>query len=199
LLIDAGANVECTPEYLLQFAYMGSFYVEGALGIANPRVGLLNNGAEDTKGGEARLAAYELLSKAEGINFIGNVEGRDPLLGVCDVVVTDGFSGNVFLKASEGAAMFIMGELKSALTQNIKSKVAAALLMRRLKIIKEKFNPDSIGGTIMLGIKRPVIKAHGSSGSAAIVSAVSQAVTAVDARVAEKLAEAMPRLTVSEE
>jgi glycerol-3-phosphate acyltransferase PlsX len=196
LVIDAGANVECTAEQLLQFAFMGSFYAEGALGIKNPRVGLLNNGTEETKGDPLRLETYALLAeagKAGKINFIGNVEGRDPMLGACDVVVCDGFTGNVFLKASEGAALFVMRELKQVLFKNKKSKLASLLVRKGLNLLRNRANPDAVGGTIMLGISKPVVKAHGSSNADAIVSAITQSIRAVNAGVAERLAEHFSR------
>jgi len=192
VLIDSGANVECTAEMLLQFAYMGSIYAETALGKTNPRVALLNNGSEDTKGDPLRLETYKLLKKAGEsgtLNFIGNVEGRDPMLGGCDVAVTDGYSGNIYLKASEGAALFVMKKLKSAVTSSVPTKFAALLMRSKLKELKNMANPDTVGGTVMLGISKPVIKAHGGSGSEAIVSAIRHAVKIAEANISDKLSE----------
>ncbi|MDR0916129.1 MAG: phosphate acyltransferase PlsX [Oscillospiraceae bacterium] len=201
LIIDSGANVECTPEMLLQFAYMGMFYAQGVLGKANPRIGLLSNGTEDTKGGALRLETHKLLREAHNagaMNFIGNVEANDPILGRCDVVVCDGFSGNILLKASEGAATFVMNQLKLVFFKNKKSKLAALLIRRNLKSLRSLMNPDTVGGTVMLGIAKPVVKAHGSSKADAIFSAVKQAIAAVTANVAEKLADNMAHLVVAD-
>jgi glycerol-3-phosphate acyltransferase PlsX len=202
LLIDSGANVECTPEYLLQFAYMGSYYAESAMGIAKPRVGLLNNGAEDTKGGDLQLRTYALLERARAggeLNFIGNVEARDPMLGGCDVVVCDGFSGNVLLKASEGAAGYLLSELKAVFMKNALTKLAGFLIRGGLRELRRRADPDAVGGTVMLGIAKPVIKAHGSSNAAAICSAIARAKAAVTARVAEKLQENIEKIKLGDE
>ncbi|MDR0838698.1 MAG: phosphate acyltransferase PlsX [Oscillospiraceae bacterium] len=202
VIIDCGANVECTPEYLLQFAYMGSYYAESALDIANPRVALLNNGTESTKGTPLQLETYTLLQKAaaEGaINFTGNVEGSGTLTGGCDIVVCDGFSGNILLKTIEGAASFIMSEFKGVFYKNAVTKVSARLVQNGLRKLKNKLNADAIGGTIMLGISKPVVKAHGSSGANAISGAILQAKCAAEAKVAEKLHENVARMKISAE
>jgi len=187
LLIDCGANVECTPEYLLQFAYMGSFYAERMMGCEKPRVALLNVGAEDAKGGELQKETFALLKKAsdEGrINFIGNAEGSDLLTGKMDVLVTDGFSGNVMLKTVEGAAKFMFKQLKGVFYASAKNKLAALAVKKDLKGMKAMLDPSEVGGTAMLGISKPVIKAHGSSDDRAIYNAVRQAVACVKADVA---------------
>jgi len=188
--VDSGANLDCTPEMLAQFAYMGSVYSESVLGIQNPRVGLLNNGAEDTKGTQLQKDTYIIL-KADGdagkINFIGNVEGRDPILGGCEVVVCDGYSGNIFLKASEGTALFVMKNLKAALLSSALTKIAALIIKPKLNKLREMMNPDAIGGTVILGISKPVVKAHGSSNADAIAGAVNRAIAAVKADFAAKL------------
>ena len=187
LLIDCGANVECTPEYLLQFAYMGSFYAERMMGCEKPRVALLNVGAEDTKGGELQKETFALLKKAsdEGrINFIGNAEGSDLLTGKMDVLVTDGFSGNVMLKTVEGAAKFLFGQLKGVFYGSLKNKLAALAIKKDLGGMKAMLDPSEVGGTAMLGISKPVIKAHGSSDDRAIYNAVRQAIACVRADVA---------------
>jgi len=199
ILIDCGANAECTPEYLLQFAYMGSFYAEGALKTSKPRVGLLNNGTEKTKGTPLQLETYDLLEKAnkEGrLNFIGNIEAKDAMKGACDVVVCDGFTGNVLLKALEGMAWLIMSELKILYTKNIFTKLSALMMKKHIGGLKAKMNPDTIGGTVMLGISKPVIKAHGSSTAAAICSAVYQASSAAKADVASRLLENMSLMKI---
>ena len=186
LLIDCGANVECTPEYLLQFAFMGSFYARSVLGISRPRVGLLNNGTEDTKGTELCKAAYALL-KAAGeagrIDFIGNVEGSDMFSGRADVIVADGFSGNIMLKTAEGTIKFLMGNLKTVLTASAKNKLGAALIKNDLSELKRTLDVKEVGGTPFLGIRKPVVKAHGNSGAKAISSAVRRAIDFVNAGV----------------
>lgn len=186
MLIDCGANVECTAEYLLQFAYMGSFYAKKIMGCDSPRVGLLNVGTEDTKGGALQHQAFALLKKAgeEGrINFIGNVEGTDVFAGKADVVVTDGFTGNVLLKGTEGAIKYIMKQLKGVFYKNTKNKLAAAVLKKDLGIMKKSMDVNEVGGTALVGISRPVIKAHGSSNAASIFAAVRQAVAFVNAGI----------------
>ena len=191
MLIDCGANVECTPQYLLQFAYMGACYAEFVRGIKSPRIGLLNNGTEKTKGTSLQIETYELLDEARTagkLNFIGNVEAKDVMHGVCDVVVCDGYSGNVLLKATEGAASFVMKEIKKTLTSNLKTKLAAMLVRKEVYDLKERMSADKIGGTALLGISKPVIKAHGSSNAAAIKSAIRQAIAAANSNMAEILA-----------
>ncbi len=187
LLIDCGANVECTPEYLLQFAYMGSFYMERLVGVAKPRVALLNVGTEDTKGGELQKAAFALL-KAAGdagrINFVGNAEGSDLFTGKMDVLVADGFAGNVMLKTVEGAAKFMFGQLKGILYGSTKNKLAALAIKKDLYGMKAMLDPSEMGGTAMLGISKPVIKAHGSSDDRAIFNAIRQAIACAEADVA---------------
>ena len=178
VLIDCGANAECTVEYLLQFAYLGSFYASRVLGIEKPRVGLLNIGAEPSKGDTLRQEAWKALTavgEAGRFNFIGNIEAKDAVKGGCDVIVSDGFSGNVMLKTIEGVASFLGKEIKKMFLQSLKTKVAALLVKDGLKSFKEQMDPDKIGGTAFLGISRPVIMAHGSSGAAALENAVYQA------------------------
>lgn len=190
LLLDSGANAECTPEYLLQFAYMGSFYMEKVMGVKNPRVGLVNNGAEDTKGDTLRKETYQMLQQAavEGrINFVGNVEGSDVPKGACDVAVTDGFTGNVMLKTVEGVAGFLMGELKNMFLQSTRTKLAYLLLKPAMGGLKKLLSANEIGGAPFLGISKPVFKAHGSSDARAIRSAVKQAMAYVDADVVDEI------------
>ncbi len=178
VLIDCGANAECTVEYLLQFAYLGSFYASRVLGIEKPRVGLLNIGAEPSKGDTLRQEAWKALTaagEAGRLHFIGNIEAKDAVKGGCDVIVSDGFAGNVMLKTIEGVASFLGKEIKKMFLQSLKTKVAALLVKDGLKSFKEQMDPDKIGGTAFLGISRPVIKAHGSSGAAALENAVYQA------------------------
>ncbi len=190
VLVDCGANAECTVEYLVQFAYLGSFYAEKALGIERPRVGLLNIGTEDSKGDTLRQETYRVLREAgDGghLNFIGNIEAKEAIKGGCDVVVTDGFSGNVMLKTIEGVGSFMGKELKKMFLSSIKTKIAALLVKGGLGAFKERLDPDTIGGTPFLGLRKPVIKAHGSSGARAIENAVYQAVTAAEADLAGQI------------
>ena len=190
VLIDSGANAECSPEFLLQFGCMGSFYAKTAFGLAEPRVGLLNNGAEDSKGDPLHKEAYGLLKEAGDkgiIRFIGNVEARDAMLGVCDVLVADGFSGNIFLKGVEGTAMFVGSLLKQTLTKNFKTKLGALLLKKDLKEMAATLDYKKVGGTALLGITKPVIKAHGSADAETLVSAVRQAVAAVESGICDSI------------
>ncbi|MBR0161487.1 MAG: phosphate acyltransferase PlsX [Oscillospiraceae bacterium] len=178
MLIDCGANVECTAEYLLQFAYMGSFYAQKLMGVEVPRVGLLNVGTEDTKGGELQHRAFELLSQAnaEGrICFVGNVEGTGVFSGEADVVVTDGFTGNVLLKTTEGVIKYMMKALKNVFYASTMNKLAAAVLKSDLAQMKKSMDVNEVGGTALIGISKPVIKAHGSSNEASFFSAIRQA------------------------
>ena len=196
ILIDCGANSECTSEYLLQFAYMGSFYAQDVLKIKSPRVGLLNNGVESTKGTPLQHETYELLTKSN-LNFIGNVEAKDAMKGACDVLVCDGFTGNVFLKTVEGAASLILSELKNVYMSNILTKLSAVMIKKQLSGLKNKLNPDSVGGTALLGISKPVIKAHGSSGAKAIQNAIMQAVREADSDIAARFSENIEHMKVS--
>lgn len=187
-LMDEGANVACRPEMLLQFGIMASVYTENVLGINNPRVGLLNIGTEDTKGGELQLDAYRLLSQSS-LNFIGNVEARDLMNGVCDVVITDGFTGNVLLKSVEGTASALMKMLKSVFKSGFVSKLAALLVMPGLKKMKKTMDYKEIGGAPIIGVQKPVFKAHGNSDAEAFKSAIGLAVRSVDNGMIEKLTE----------
>jgi len=201
VLIDCGANTECTPEYLLQFAYMGSFYAESALKTLSPRVALLNNGAESTKGTTLQLETYKLLAEAgaqERLNFIGNIEAKEAMLGACDVLVCDGFTGNILLKAVEGTAMLVMSELKDLFMINGLTKLSALMVKKHFRGLKAKLNPDKIGGTALLGISKPVIKAHGSSKATAICSAIDQAIRAAGSDVAARLQENINSMKVGE-
>lgn len=173
LLLDVGANADAKPEHLLQYALMGSIYSEKARGIKNPRVGLLNIGTEEKKGNELTKNTYSLLKEAD-INFIGNVEARDLLNGAADVVVTDGFTGNMVLKTIEGTAMSVFKMLKETLMSSVKTKLAAAVLKPDLATIKGKMDYTEYGGAGLFGLKAPVIKAHGSSDANAIYNSIRQ-------------------------
>ena len=197
VICDCGANAECTPEFLLQFGLVGSLFAKKNLGVANPKIGLLNIGTEDSKGTPLQKEAYVMLRKAHErglINFVGNVESRDVPLGAVDVVVCDGFSGNVLLKGIEGTAMF-MGSLMSRMfKKNILSKIAALLVMKDIKAFKKMLDYREIGGTQFLGIKKPVIKAHGSSDALAFRNAVRQAEEAAKADFSAELEEQLAKM-----
>ena len=178
ILCDCGANAQCTAEYLLQFAYLGSFYAQRVCGVEKPRVGLLNIGAEEEKGDDLRHEAYALLQEAADqgrIHFIGNVESNDAMMGAADVIVADGFTGNIMLKTMEGTAKFLLRELKKTMTASTKNTLAAGMLKGDLMEMKKLLDPSEVGGTAFLGISRPVFKAHGSSDARAITNAVLRA------------------------
>jgi phosphate acyltransferase len=196
LLLDVGANVDAKPEHLLQYAIMGSIYCNKVRGIEQPRVGLLNIGTEEKKGNELTKQTFELL-KNSNLHFVGNVEARDLLDGVADVVVTDGFTGNMVLKTIEGTAMSVFKMLKGALTSNLKSKLAAAVLKPDLRELKNKMDYSEYGGAGLFGLKAPVIKAHGSSDSQALFSAIKQAVIMVEQDVTPLIKEAIEKSKVT--
>ena len=178
LLCDCGANAECTPEYLLQFAYLGNYYARRVLGVERPRVALLNIGAESEKGDHLRQEAYALLTaagEAGRLNFVGNLEAGDAMLGGADVLVADGFTGNVMLKSLEGTAKFLLKELKKVFLSSGKNKLAAWLIKGDLAEMKKLLDPSEVGGTPFLGISKPVIKAHGSSDARAVRNAILRA------------------------
>jgi phosphate acyltransferase len=184
LLLDVGANVDARPEHLLQYAIMGSIYSEKVRGIAKPRVGLLNIGTEEKKGTDLTKHAFELLKNAN-VNFVGNVEARDLLDGVADVVVTDGFTGNMVLKTVEGTALSMFKMLKTTLMSSFKSKLAAAVLKPEFKVLKNTLDYSEYGGAGLFGLKAPVIKAHGSSNGQAIFSAIRQTRNMVEKNVVD--------------
>lgn len=182
ILMDGGANVDCRPEMLMQFGIMGSCYMEKVMGISSPKVGLLNVGAEDTKGREIDKEAYKLLQNAP-VDFYGNLEARDLPKGVCQVAVSDGFTGNIALKLYEGMGSFFAGELKGMLMGGLGGKLAALLIMKKVKAFKKKLDYKEVGGAVLMGIAKPVIKAHGSSDARAFYNAVRQAKQCVDGDV----------------
>jgi len=191
LLLDSGANIEVSPEELVQFAQMGKAYMAGVFGVSRPRVGLVNNGAEETKGTELYVNTHRLLKEEKSLNFVGNVEGRDIPLGGADVLVCDGFVGNVVLKLSEGFGKFISAELKGMLKKGILGPLAALMISGRLKKFKKRLSYEQYGGAPLLGTERPVIKAHGSSKRKAIKSAVSQAVRFSSAGISDLIRDAV--------
>ena len=192
VLIDCGANAECPPEYLLQFAYMGSYYAEHVLGRPEPKVGLLNIGVEPSKGTSLQTAVYPLLqeaAKAGRINFMGNVEAREAVEGAVDVIVCDGYSGNIFLKTMEGTGLYLMKELKGIFKKSFLTKLAAVLVSGGLKGLKKRMSSSEVGGTALVGISKPVIKAHGSSDAYAIKNAIRQAKQYTSSGIIESITE----------
>ena len=191
ILIDCGANADCKPDYLVQFALMGQAYMKGVMGIANPKVGLLNVGAEDEKGNELCKAVFPLLKDHPGVNFYGNVEARDVLTGVVQVIVCDGFSGNILLKSTEGAAQLIFGKLKKGLMSSVRSKLGALMVKPALKTVKNELDYEQYGGAALLGVKGALVKAHGSSKGHAYACAIAQAHTMVKGGVVGIIAQSL--------
>lgn len=191
ILIDCGANADCKPDYLVQFALMGQAYMKGVMGIANPKVGLLNVGAEDEKGNELCKAVFPLLKDHPGVNFYGNVEARDVLTGVVQVIVCDGFSGNILLKSTEGAAQLIFGKLKKGLMSSTRSKLGALMVKPALKNVKNELDYEQYGGAALLGVKGALVKAHGSSKGHAYACAIAQAHTMVKGGVVGIIAQSL--------
>ena len=197
VILDCGANAECTPEFLLQFGLVGSLHAKATYGVENPKVGLLNIGTEDTKGTPLQKEAYGLLQQASEkglLNFVGNVEARDVPLGAVDVVVCDGFSGNVLLKSIEGTASFMGSLMSKMFKKNLLSKLAAALVMKDIKAFKKLLDYREIGGTQFLGIQKPVIKAHGASDRLAFCNAVRQAEEAASRNISAQLEQGLAAL-----
>ncbi len=192
VLMDCGSNTNCKPINLLQFAQMSSIYLKTTLGVENPRVGLLNIGTEETKGNELTKESYKLLkekSEELGINFIGNVEGRDAFSGRVDIVVTDGFTGNIFLKAVEGLGKFVKRSLTESLKKNILSKIAALPSLPAIKRFSKTVDYKEYGGALFLGVNKPVVKAHGSSDEKLFEFTIKQAEQFVENKAVDKLIE----------
>lgn len=186
LLVDAGANADCKPNNLLEFGIMGNIYMEKVIGRKAPRVGLVNIGAEAAKGSTLTKAAYELLEQSD-MNFIGNVEARDVPKSACDVIVCDGFTGNVVLKLTEGLAWNILQVIKKKFTDGVKAKLGAALLIDKLGELKKEFDYSEYGGAPILGVKGPVVKMHGSSGANAVKNTILKAIPFVEENVVETI------------
>lgn len=197
LLLDCGANTDCKSDYLVQFALMGSAYMRGVLGIENPRVGLLNNGTEEEKGNELTKETHALLKTAP-VNFTGNCEARDVLGGEFDVVVCDGFDGNVVLKGTEGTAALMMDLLKKGMMSSLRTKVGALLCKPAFKMLKKKLDYTEYGGAPLLGVNGGVIKAHGSSNAKAFRSAILQGVKLVSSGVTALLGSEIASLDLEE-
>lgn len=189
LLCDAGANADCKPSYLAQFAVMATAYAKAVYQKDEPKVGLLSNGTEDHKGDLMHQEAFRLLRETKGINFVGNVEGRDLMFGDCDIVVADGFSGNVALKSAEGCGKTIAAVLKEEFS---KAKIHYLIARKQINKIKTVLDYSRLGGAIFLGLKKTVVKAHGSSRASAITATVFQAVDAVKGRTVERIIETLP-------
>lgn len=186
-MLDLGANAENSAQHLHQYAILGSFYAEHVRGIAKPRVGLLNNGTEDTKGDPLRKQVYALLAADDSLNFIGNIEARELLNGVADVVVVDGFTGNAVLKTIEGTALSIMGQLKSSIENGgWKAKIGYLFMKGSLRQLKKTLDYSDAGGAVLFGLNAPVVKAHGSSDAKSIFSTIQQIRTMLDTEVVKK-------------
>lgn len=186
LLVDAGANADCKPNNLLEFGIMGNIYMEKVIGRKEPRVGLVNIGAEAAKGSTLTKAAYDLLEQSH-MNFIGNVEAREVPKGACDVIVTDGFTGNVLLKLTEGLAWNILQVIKKKFTDGMKAKLGAALLIDKMKELKQEFDYSEYGGAPILGVKGPIVKMHGSSNANAVKNTILKGIPYVSENVVDTI------------
>ena len=190
MLCDGGANIECRPDMLVQYAKMGTAYMQDVMGVENPRVGLANVGTEEHKGTELYQTTYQLL-KESGLNFVGNVEGRDIPNGACEVVVCDGFTGNLILKTYEGVAKGLMGAVKDLFTKNLKSKLAAGLIYSDIQTMRKAYDYNEYGGAPIMGCLKPVFKAHGSSKANTIKNAIRLTKDYVDSNVIDKITKAL--------
>ena len=188
LLLDSGANISVTPAYLEQFAIMGSIYMHKIYGLSAPRVGLLNNGAEETKGTELQLETYKILSESPSLNFVGNIEANMVPKDACDVLVTDGFTGNILLKSIEGMGKMMLRTMKDIFYSDTLAKISGLLIKKKINDIKAVFDPNEHGGAPILGISKPVIKAHGSSNAKAVKNAIRQAIAYADSGVIYSIA-----------
>ena len=197
LLIDCGANVDCKPEYLVQFGVMGDAYMRGVWGLKNPRIGLANIGAESEKGNALVKETYPLMEKAPD-NFVGNVEARDIPLDGADVIVTDGFAGNLILKYTEGLAKALLGVVKKELLADFRGKIAGLLAKPAFARVKKVLDPDEVGGAPLLGVQGAVVKAHGSSNDYAFSNAISQCVKMIDGHVVQIIEEGVKKIPAGE-
>ena len=187
LLMDSGANLNVSSDNICQFAFMGAKYMEKIYGIERPRIGQLNNGTEYNKGKDLQIESFQLLTES-GLNFVGNVEAKEVPFNVCDVIVTDGYTGNIFLKSVEGMGKFLMSMLKEVLLTNFATKVSTLTMKAKIKEIRHRFDSSEHGGAPLLGISKPVIKAHGSSDANAIKNAVRQAIFFVSSAINSDIA-----------
>ena len=198
MMMDMGANAECRPEMLCQFGIMASAYLEGVEGKKNPEIGLLNIGTEDTKGGELQKEAYKLMSEAP-INFVGNIESREMPKGVCDAVITDGFTGNIALKLIEGASSTLFSLIKEVFYKSTLNKLAALVVKKDLSRVKKLMDSTEVGGAPLLGVRKTVIKAHGSSNAKAIKNAIGQAIKFTETGVVEKISSSLSEIKEAKE
>ena len=196
LLVDCGANVDARPSHLVQFAKMGSIYMENVVGVKNPRVGIVNIGAEEEKGNALVKETFPLLKECKDINFIGSVEARDIPAGVCDVVVCEAFVGNVILKLYEGVGATLISKVKAGMMQNLRSKIGALLVKPALKATLKSFDASQYGGAPLLGLKGLVVKTHGSSKAVEITNSIIQCVQFKQQNINEKIKE---HISVKEE
>jgi glycerol-3-phosphate acyltransferase PlsX len=192
VLIDAGANADNRPEHLVQFAFMGTVFAREILGIERPRVSLLSIGEEAEKGNQLTLAAHRLLRSADGLDFVGNAEGRELLRGTVDVFVTDGFTGNMTLKVLEGAVGELLGALRDEISATTRGKLGGLLIRPAARKLRTKLDPDTYGGAYLLGLRGLAVIAHGNSGRTAIANAIRLAARGVDHRLVDRLGEQMP-------
>lgn len=195
LMVDAGANVDCKPEWVVEFGLMGSAYMRRVMNVDKPQVGLLNIGAEAAKGNEQAQETYKLMAQEQPFEFCGNVEARDALTGCCDVLATDGFAGNVLLKNTEGVVSLLFGMIKKELMGSVKGKVAALLAKDSFRALKKSFDSTEIGGAPLLGVEGTVIKAHGNSNARAIFCALRQARSVVLSGVTDVIREELALMT----
>ncbi len=193
VLIDTGANVECRPEMLCAFATMGSVYSNKVLGVQNPKVGLLNNGSEESKGTPDYIQAHQMLKKQQDINFYGNIEPKEIPTGEVDVVVCDGFAGNVLMKTTVGVAKMLSSEIKAIFKKNLISKIAYLMIKSGMDNFKKKLDADEFGGAIMLGVTKPVIKAQGSSNAKSFKNAIRQAKLCIEGNVIEEISKELEK------
>lgn len=198
LFVDAGANADCKDVNLLHFALMGSAYMKTVAGIDNPRVALLSNGPEEVKGNELTKAVHSLLKRSSGINFVGNIEARDILSGCCDVIVTDGFSGNVAIKSMEAVAEAVFGKLKEEIDKSFSAKIGALLMKKSLRAVKNTLDYNKKGGAVFLGASKVIVKSHGSSKADAVKAAILQAAVACENNLTDEISRAISENVVSE-
>ena len=198
MLMDMGANAECRPDMLCQFGIMASAYLEGVEGKKNPEIGLLNIGTEDTKGGELQKEAYKLMKEAP-INFVGNIESREMPKGVCDAVITDGFTGNIALKLIEGTSSTLFSLIKEVFYKSLPNKLAALVVKKDLGGLKKLMDSTEVGGAPLLGVRKTVIKAHGSSNAKAIKNAIGQAIKFTETGVVEKITASLSEIKEAKE
>ncbi len=193
MLSDAGANNECRPEMIDQFALMGSVYMEKVMNIKKPRVGLANVGTEEHKGGEFQHQCFAMLKENKDINFIGNIESRDIPFDAADVIVCDGFTGNIIVKLYEGVAMAVMGKIKKVFKKNVKTKLAAAMVLSDMKVLKKEIDYNEYGGAPILGTTKPVFKIHGSAKANTVKNALKLTKTYVESQIIKDITDAVSK------